>query len=266
MEQSTKTQMKIPAQAAQGAGQDITTTVSQTMDMTWAVKSVDGSGTAVMNQTIDAIQSKISSPFATVEYDSRSGKEPEGPIAAGIVPVLKALLHKTFEYKMSPNGELRDVKVPEGLVQALKEAGPSAPAVGMFSEEGLKNMITESSLVLEPKPSWTRPTKMPMPPVGTLTITKTYTRALGKTDGLDRITLKSEISLEPGPDPNFTVKVAEQKGTGEFLFDNEKGRVVRSHVEQHVQMDMTVQKMLMKQISDTKMEMKLLPAGTRGTD
>lgn len=269
MKQSTKTQVKVPGQGAQGAGQDITTNVDQTMEMTWAVKSVDPSGTAVMNQTIDSIRSKISSPFATVEYDSRSGKEPEGPIAAGIVPMFKALVGKHFEFKLTPNGELRDVKVPEGLVQALKEAGPSAPAVGMFSEEGLRNMITESSLVLAAKPgmpSWTRETKLPMPPVGSLRISKTYTLEPQKKNGLDVVSLKSDIALEPAADQPFTVKVRDQKGTGEFLFDNAKGRVTSSHVEQHIEMEMTVQNMQLTQISDSKTEMTLMPEPTKGTD
>jgi hypothetical protein len=255
MDQNSKTQVKINEQ-------EITTTVSQVLNTTWMVKSIDDKGNALMAQTIDSIKTKIESPFAAVEYDTTSGKEPVGPIAAGVVPMIKALVGKTFQYTMTPAGELRDVKVPEGLLKALKEAGPSAPAVGMFSEEGLKNMITESSLILDAKPTWTRETKIPTPPIGTMQMTKTYRREQEKTkDGFDRISLKVNLSLDPTPDPNFTVKIADQKGGGEFIFDNDNGRVVRSHVEEHVQMDITVMKKQTTQVTDSKTDMTLVPAG-----
>src|SRR5262249_10693052 len=146
-----------------------------------------------LTQTLDRIRTKIDSSLGTFEYDSKSDKPPEGAIAAGVVPTLKALVGATFRYKMSPQGELSDVQVPEGLLKALREAGPMGN-VGMFSEQGLKNMINESSLALPKEDlvkgkSWTRKATIPAPPVGTLTLDKTYT-CEGPGDGGEKIGLQ----------------------------------------------------------------------------
>jgi len=254
MDQKTVTEVK-------AGGQTIKTTVTQTIETTWAVKSVDDAGAAEMTQTIDRVHTKIESPFGAIEYDSNSGKEPEGPIAATIVPTLKVLVGAVFRYKMSPQGELSDIRVPEGLVKSLKESsGPAAQNVGMFSEEGLKNMIHESSLVLPSGPldkPWTRQAKIPSPPIGTLTLAKNY-KYEGTDEGLEKIGLSVNVSLEP--DPKFAPKLSEQEGKGTFLFDNKAGRVARSTVSEKVVMTFSVMDMDMTQSTDTSTTMKLLKA------
>jgi len=260
MEQSTVTQLKA------ANGQDIKTTNNQTIDMTWKIGKVTD-GAADITQTIDRIRTKIDAPFGAFDYDSKSGKEPEGPIAAGVVPTLKLLVGATFKYKMSARGELSDVQVPDGLVNKLKEASPAAAAAagGMFTEEGLKNMINESSLSLPAEDlakgkSWSRPTKMPPSPIGTMTLDKTYTYE-GASDGLEKLSLKVDIKLDPPTNPNFDVKIGDQKGEGALLFDNNAGRVSSSKVSEKVAMKIAVQNQQIEQTTETTSEMKLVPAG-----
>ena len=258
MVQKTVTQVK-------GPNQDIKTTVTQTIDTTWTVHSVDrSSGTGDLSQTIDQVRTKIEFPFGSFDYDSKSAKAPEGPLAAGIVPTLKALVGAKFRYKMSPQGELSDVQVPEGLLKALKEAGPNATSVGMFSEEGLKNMINESSLVLpmdtaKDKP-WTRKTKIPSPPIGTMLLDKTYTYTGPEKEG-DKITLDVKMALEPDPDSKFDIKIDKQEGKGTFYFDSKAGRVASSTVTEKMDMVIKVANTEVKQSSDMSTSMKLLDGG-----
>lgn len=235
MEQKTVTELK-------SNGQNIKTTVNQITDTTWVVKSVDDAGKAQMTQTIDRLQTKIESPFALFEYDSKADKAPEGAIAAGVVPTLKALAGSTFEYAMSPQGEPTDVKVPDGLIKALKEAGPTAGGVGMFSEDGLKNMIHESSLILPTKDldkPWVRQTKIPSPPIGTMVVDKTY-KLDGPAEGAEKISLRMKVSLDPEAKSEIQIKIGEQSGEGSFFFDNKAGRVVKSTVSQKIKMLFTV--------------------------
>ena len=118
MDQTTETSDK-------AGTQEIKTTLSQTIDRSWAVKEVGLDGVADLNQTIDRVRTKIASPIGVFEYDSDDKQEPQGPLAAGLVPFLKALVGAPFAVKMSPQGELSDVKVPEKLLQAIREAGPA---------------------------------------------------------------------------------------------------------------------------------------------
>ncbi len=190
MDQKTVTELKIAAQ-----NQDIKTTVTQIVETTWTVLSVDASGTAEMSQSIDRLRSKVEANFGTFEFDSKADKQPEGLVAGAMVPVLKAMIGQKFRYKISPQGELSDIQVPESLLKTLKETGPAA-GPGMFSEDGLKNMIKESSLIL-PKESldkpWTRQKKVPMPPIGSLVLD---TRAQVRRDWR---TIRSRSSARPRP-------------------------------------------------------------------
>jgi len=256
MDQTTVTQLK-------ANGQDIKTTNKQTIDMTWAIDSVADDGTAEITQTIDRMRTKIDSAFGAFEFDSKSDKAPEGPIAAGVVPTLKLLVGATFKYKMTPRGELKDVRVPEGLVKSLKESSPAAAAAagGMFTEEGLKNMINESSLNLPEEDltkgkSWTRPTKMPPSPIGVMTLDKTYTYE-GLADGNEKLALNVVVKLEPAANPAIEVKIGEQKGEGTFLFDNNAGRVSSSKVTEKISVAIKVMNQTIDQTTETTSEMKL---------
>lgn len=246
--------------------QNIKTTVNQTIEMTWAVKSVSPEGIADMAQTIDRLKTRVESPFGAFEYDSQDEKKPEGPIAAQVVPMVKTLVGATFRFKMSPRGELSDVQVPDSLIKSLKEASQNNSNVGMFSEDGLKNMIHESSLVIPADAldkAWTRQTKIPAPPIGTMVLDKTY-KYEGPEKNTEKISLNINISLTPDPDAKFDIKVGEQNGKGEFFFDSKAGRVVESSVREKVEMKINIMNMATRQITDTTTEMKLIaPEGAK---
>lgn len=247
-------------------GQNIKTTVTQTLETTWAVQTVDASGGAEMSQSIDRLQTKIESPFGTFDYDSKSEKQPEGPAISGIMPILKALIGAKFKYKISASGELSDIQVPESLLQVVKQSGPAAGGgnAGMFSEEGLKNMIRESSLILPPgsleKP-WTRKKEIPAPPIGTQVVEVTY-----KYDGTEndqaRIGMVQKVSLQADPKAEIDAKIGNQDGKGTFVFDTKSGRIVRSNIAQKVQMIVKVMNTEVEQNQETTTEMKLVKADT----
>ncbi len=121
MEQKTTTQVKLAA-----TNQDVKTTVSQIVDTTWTVLSVDAAGNAEMSQSIDRMRSKVESNFGTFDFDSQSDKKPEGVVGGPLVPILKALIGQKFKYKITPLGELSDIQVPDALLKTLEESGPAA--------------------------------------------------------------------------------------------------------------------------------------------
>src|SRR4051812_19360867 len=72
----------------QAQGQLLETTMTQTMDMTWAFTGVNPDGSARMEQTLDRIQFTMESPFGKVAVDTKDDKEAEGP-AGAVAKVLR---------------------------------------------------------------------------------------------------------------------------------------------------------------------------------
>ena len=230
--------------SVKGGPQDVMTTITQKIDLDWAIKEVSSAGVASMTQTVTRVRTKIESAFGAFEYDSKSGEEPKGPGVTGLVNMLKALLGAEFTFKMNPTGELSDVKVPEKVVQALREGGAAGAAGGMFSEEGMKNLVTESSLALPPEDlakgkSWNRQTKLPMPLIGEMILDKVYSYAGPDPQAgpdIERIDLATKIELKTNPGGNIEVKINNQEGKGSFFFDNKVGRISRSSVTEKLEL------------------------------
>ena len=65
------------------------------------------------------------------------------------------------------------------------------------------------------------------------------------------------MTLEPAADSNIAVKITSQKGTGEFLFDSQAGRVVSSRVNDKLQMSLSVMGQELQQTTDTVTTMTL---------
>jgi len=251
--------------------QELKTSLNQTVtvNLHWSVKSVSSDGLAELSQTIDRVRTKVEAPGSSFEFDSDSGKVPEGPIADQLVPLLKAIVAAEFTFKMNGRGELSDIKVPQKLLDALRQAGPAATAGGMFSDEGLKNLISQSSLTL-PEASldrgktWTQQTKVPVPMLGTMVMDKTYTfeGPDSKDAGLLQILLDNKVTLEPAADSNVAVKITSQEGKGQFSFDAQAGRVVSSRVDDRLQMSLSIMGQELQQSTDTVTTMTLAKDGT----
>ena len=174
--------------------------------MTWTVKSVDSNGQAELTQTITRIRDQVEGTVGSYTYDSKDAKEPESLIAAAKIPVFKALLGAVVPFKMSPRGELVEVRVPDTLVKALGELGPAAAGAGaLFSEAGLKEMISRASLVFPEEDvaegkTWTQQTKSASP-VGTFVLDSTYRyEGPARDAGPDAVKIALTVKAEIQPD------------------------------------------------------------------
>jgi hypothetical protein len=234
MEQKTVNTLKIPG------APDQKTTMAQTIEMTWSVKSVDPSGVAELTQTISRIRDQVEGSVGTYTYDSKDGKEPESLIAAARLPIFKALLGTPVPFKITPRGEVGDVRVPATLTRTMNELGATAPeAEAMLSQEGLKELIGRVSLVLpeenlEPGKTWTQQTRRASAQA-TLTLDMTYrleAPAPNTSPDVARLatTVKADIQSAQS-DPN-SGKIRSQKSEGRCLFDTARGHTLDwSHSE-----------------------------------
>lgn len=226
-------------------GQEFEIKVNMNFEMTQTVDTVEGNGSGKIKQKIDRVRMKMEGgPIGTMEYDSKSDKEPEGPLAA-MGGIFKAMTEGDIKMTLSNRGELSDVKMPEKLMEELKNAGSGAGGLGgnMFTEDQFKSMMGQSVMVLPKEAvtpgstSWDKTLDMKMGPIGTMKTTTKYTYA-GKSGDFDKIDMKIDMKLESDPNAPFQMKMTTKEATGTTLFDNAKGRVQEMTTKTISEMDM----------------------------
>jgi len=233
-------------------GREVKQTFGLIMDMTWTVKSVDASGLATLQQTVDRVRTSLVAPFGKFSYDSKefaNVTDTKGavnaPGAAG--PIFKVLVGAEFLSKMNPQGELTEVKLSDKLLAILRAENDPAMAQGPFSEVGLKNLMAQmvhpvAGSAVGVGDSWKRLVALPAGPDGqTRQIEQIFTDK-----GVDPASMLARVEFTtkpepPKPDPNVPVTFKKEAGTGRFEFDNAAGRVVKSTVVEDVEVSIAAQ-------------------------
>ena len=234
---------------------EIETSFEQLLDMTWRIEQVDEQGEATMLQSVDRVRMEMQSPGQQeMSYDTDSDEAPTG-FATMMAPMFEAMTAEPFKMSFTPRGEIKALVIPESLAKAMK-AIPGAAAMGeMFSDEGFKNMIQQSSLILpEPKDlkpgfEWTTETVMKNAQFGQLEIETTY-RYLGprEVEGkpYEVFSIAMEMNFGEGPG-GMQMEIVNQESHGEILFDREAGRLESSKIQQVLEMNISVGTQEMKQ-------------------
>jgi hypothetical protein len=246
-----------------GATGDAKTRSLVTIDLSWTVQKVNDDGSAVLKQQIDRLQIKAETGDSQVaEIDSASKEDPQGQ-AATLVPLLKALTSGSFTVTMTPRGEVKDVEVPEAIIEALKNQPGAAQMGDLATPEGFKKLVGQASFVLpeklEPGVTWTAKTEANMPGVGTQTATTTY-RYEGprEVDGkvMEVFSATLDMKFAGGQVP---VEITNQESKGEILFNRAEGRLESSAIKQLNEYKITVTGQPIKQKNEQNVEMKWVP-------
>jgi hypothetical protein len=233
-------------------GRETKQNFSLILDMAWTVKSVDASGVASITQTVDRVRTSLAAPLGKFSFDSKdlgNITDSKGalnvPGAAG--PMVKVLLGAEFSSKMSPRGELTDIKLSDKLLATLKADNDPAVAQGPFSEVGLKNILAQMVLPLaeasvDVGDTWKRAQAIPAGPDGqTRQVEQTFTyKGRDPASSLPAIEFATKLD-PPKADPNVPVTLKKEAGTGRFEFDNALGRVVKSTVVEDVEVSFAIQ-------------------------
>lgn len=240
-------------------------TQSFTVDLTRTVKSVADDGTAEMTQRFDRVRMNYDAGIVKVAYDSN--KEPE-PAVAPLVAPLKAMVGAEFGFRMSARGEMSDVRIPDAVAKAFREAGQRAGSGDQFSEEGFKKSLVETSVTfpveeLEPGESWSRQLKVLAPDGSQVIQTRTYTYEGPDAQagpGIEKIGITSKVerdSSRPAA-PAGEPKLQDCKGT--LYFDNNAGRMVGSSVIEKNESTLKLKDGEIDQSVEQSTSMKLVPA------
>ena len=267
--------------SARPARPAVNTTMHQEMDMTWDVQGVDDEdGEAVIKQKFDRVKMKMTHARGGFEYDSKSEAAPTG-LGAMIAPMYKAMTKGEFEITMTARGEVKDVKIPEEVLAALK-IRPARPRWATSRPRGLQEDDLAGCARAARNPpkqgeTWTTKVEMNNPAVGKQTVETTYTydgtkEVDGTTYAVIKPQLKMDFESKPAeaaegqpkpPVPQLSMKIAEQSSDGEVLFNIEKGRLYSTTLQQKVTIDATVNGQTMQQKIDQKIDVKVTPAGEK---
>jgi hypothetical protein len=275
--------------AASGAAlpQEMKTSMRQEMNMTWDVQGVDDkTGEAVIRQKFDRVKMKMATPVGSFEYDSKSEEAPTG-LGAMIAPMYKAMTEGEFEITMTSRGEVKDVKIPEQVITALKNS-PNAAAMGdIASAEGFKKMISQGALILPEKApqkgeTWSTKVEMKNPAVGKQTVETTYRYVESKDiKGTMFAVIKPQLKMEfedqpaapkpgqpqqPAAQQNMQMKIKDQSSDGEVLFNIAAGRLQSTSLKQNVTIEATVNGQPIQQKIDQKIDVTVTPSGAKKAD
>jgi hypothetical protein len=249
----------------------------QEMDMTWDVQNVNDKGEAVIKQKFDRIRTKMTMPIGGFEYDSQSTDPPQGT-AAMLAPMYKAMTGSEFEVTMTDRGEIKDVKVPDEMLAAIKNSPGAAMMGEMATSEGFKKMIKQGALELPVGPpeqgqEWKTDLTIENPVAGKQVVETTYryegTKDVdGKTYALIRPQVKMDFGApgqnaegQPAQAQQLNMKIADQSSEGEILFDPQAGRLHSSEMKQKFTLDMSAGGQAMKQKIDQTITVNVKPAG-----
>lgn len=243
-------------------GMDIDTKMNMKMEMSWNVVSVNREGGAQLQIKVNQVQLSMEAPNVNVEVDSKQKNEPDDQIGKIFYQIAKATATMEMTGTMLPTGEMKDVKVSEESLKALKNL-PGADKVGdMLSPESFKSMV--SNLVFPTEAvskgkTWTNKSEIKTQ-MGKTVSDNTYTfDGPVQKDGvtLEKISIKPDVKIEPDPKAQFKVELKDSKGSGQILFDNKSGRMVESNVNQVMQMQIGVGGLNFNQTMDTNVTMRL---------
>jgi hypothetical protein len=251
----------------QVAGRNKKSTRSNTTNLSWTVKSVSENGDAEIVLRFDRVRMRIEQPpIVPLEFDSNPNKLEIPDEFESVDRQIKALAGAELSFKLRPNGEVDDLKIPEQTLKKLRDGIPKdAPGGESVSEQGLKELLMPSrpptfpTGTVEPGMTWAaKPSKISLP-VGSLSIDQVFTfqGPDPKTPRLLLVGIDAKVSLEPAE--NVTAKIRKQEGTGSLTFDAEAGRIVNSRSKQKMEMMITDRGQEIIQSSDTTTTMTLEP-------
>jgi hypothetical protein len=248
-------------------GREKKSNTSQTLKLSWNVKSISATGDIEVTNRVDRVRMRIDQPpFVPMDFDSDAVQQNTPDEFEAVAKQIKATAGAEFSFVMKPTGEIAEIKFPEQTLKRLREGVPAEMAgQGMFSEQGLKDMLLQSSLPpfpaesLEPGKTWSGKASKLTTPLGTLMIDKVFTLQGPdpKTPKLLLVGMEARVSLMPAE--NVTAKIRAQEGKGSLIFDSLAGRIVSSRGNQKMELVITDRGQEIIQTTETTSTMTLEP-------
>ncbi len=217
-----------------------------TLDLNWAVKSVDKDGTIEFTFAAERAKMRIVSAGRILEYDSNDKDASLTPELAAFRKIYDAMLNQPFTVKMNPQGEILDAKVPDVVVAAAGNTpfAANADSGSFLSAKGVKTTFAQILPNLPKTPVSAGSTwkgELAVPPSGPLSMKLDYLfKATNVTPSLATIDGTITTSVETKSDAEVRTKLNKQAGSSQFKFDPDAGRLTESTLHQSLDMTFTV--------------------------
>lgn len=208
-------------------GLDVETKINVSLEMNLTVVEVAKDGAA-------KVQVKAGNAKVTMEGLPIETKDLEGQM-------VKALQAMEMTATMLPTGEMKDVKVSDDTIKAMKSL-PGADKLGDVLgpdtfKAGMGALVFPTDSVSKGK-SWTNKIDAKTP-FGKMVTDNTYTYEGSIEKGgttLEKIAVKPDSKFQGDPNAPIKVTIKSSKGGGHLLFDNKAGRLVESTTDQTTEM------------------------------
>ncbi len=238
-------------------------TSNTTMRFDWEITAVDSAGVATFTQTARKVQMKMQGPQGiAMDYDSESDDEPEG-IAKMMAPVLGAMIGKPYVIRMDSQGNILELKLPEGVAEEMKKLPGMGQMADMFSEEKMKNMSQLAAFPEGPVKigdTWSSTATVKNEVTGDMTTDTKFTyQGPEVVKGRELQKIGQTLTLSFAPGGKVAVKLTDQSTEGVLYFDNAQGRFVRSDVKTKMTMQMSMMGQQISQQIETSTTMELEP-------
>ncbi len=227
MTQDMKQEMKVAGQSM--ASNMVNKTWSQ-----WRPTDVQDDGNATIVSEVSRVVMEIDNPATgkmVIDTDQAAAEEGQ---AAQLDAMIRPMVDVEITNAMSPRGKVSDVKIPEEVLAGLKGAVGGA----MMSAEQMGEMMQKVSPIfpeegLASGDTWKSKSEVATP-VGNMKVDSKYTyEGTVEIEGDTLHSIKVEMNMDfEAPEGGPAIEFGDQDSTGIMLFDNEKGRLVRSDVEQ----------------------------------
>ena len=209
---------------------------SSTLDLTWAVKDVAPNGDAQVTLTIDRLRTSSQGSSSKSEFDSN---QKPGATSSPLAPFYAGAIGESYTARITPAGEVLDLKVPAKLTESLSGTpflGPKNASSLLSIESTLVSPEAIQALIrwLIPRESTAgRPVELP---IGQFRFAITNRRV--SPAGSARVENETVAVVKSAPGIPLKVEVDRQKGRGLQTFDASSGLLTDSTSEQSV--DLTI--------------------------
>ncbi|HLJ10135.1 MAG TPA: DUF6263 family protein [Planctomycetaceae bacterium] len=220
--------------------QKIETATNQNVVSSRVVDAVDARGNATLKSQVVRRKMSVDGPGGKFVFDSKSSeRDTSSEIGGTVTPILERLTGSEYEIKMSPRGNVLEVKgFAELIADLVKDKPGAALQAGIMADnDGAKHSEQEEVVVFSEKPvepgdSWEESFEVELKGVGKVKGKVFYTYEADDKVGdrkTVRIGVKTDVTVDLDVDAmgaKVTGMVSTNSSEGVVQFDPAAGRVV----------------------------------------